>query len=66
MKQLAFDFIDGREPSLRDLMRQAGIETSTDTAKRHSEARKQRLQQRSDPARRWVDSSRVPSDHRAS
>jgi len=35
MKQLAFDFIDGREPSLRDLMRQAGIETSTDIAKRY-------------------------------
>lgn len=35
MKQLAFDFIDGREPSLRDLVRQAGIETSTDIAKRY-------------------------------
>lgn len=40
MKQLPFDFYDGREPSLRDLMHQAGLETSTDVARRQYVARK--------------------------
>lgn len=50
MKQLGFDFIDGREPSLRDLMHQAGLESSTDIAKRQYAARKdRRLRQLANP-----------------
>jgi hypothetical protein len=49
MKQLDFDF-DGREPSLRDLMREAGLETSADIAKRQYVARRNRgLRQLTDP-----------------
>lgn len=42
MKQLDLDFPDGREPTLRDLLHQAGLETSTDIARRQYIARKER------------------------
>lgn len=50
MKQIHFEFIDGHEPSLRDLMHEAGLETSTDVARRQSVARKnRRLRQLANP-----------------
>lgn len=49
MKQLDFDFIDPREPSLRELMHEMGLETSTDVARKQHATRQLRRQHFADP-----------------